>query len=105
MPEPSPAIWPALLLLFAGAGSAGLGAWVVSPHRKAPWRRRERPRGRNNRGRDRPRQHRRDDRSDPAGAGRTHAARHPPRPAPRVPHTPLEMPPHPVVDPARRPLR
>ena len=104
MPEPSPAIWPALLL-FAGAGSAGLGAWVVSPHRKVPWRRRDRPRGRNNRGRDRSRGYRREPHRDLAGAGRTHAARHPPRRVTHTQHTPLDMPPHPVVDPARRPLR
>ena len=117
MAESPPALWPALLLMFAGAGAAGIGAWVASPHRPLPWSRRRDHRGRrrNRRSRERDREPRR----GLAGAGRTQAERHEPQPRlpPVAAHAQSITPNHESPDrgdhrpprssrwPLRRPLR
>ena len=109
MPESTPALLPAVLLMSAAAGFVLLGVWAASPHRRPPFRRsdrRERRRGRQpyrRRGRRDPGPHAS---RGPAGAGRSHAERHRDerdRFERRPPEPPVPL--HPVVDPARRPLR
>ena len=104
MPESSPALLPAVLLMFAGAGSAGLGAWVVSPHREAPWRRHDRHRGRGRNRDHRTRDRSREPRRHLAGAGNTHASRHVPA-TPRPAGTNGEPRLYRAVGQLRRPLR
>ena len=115
MPESTP-VWPALLLMFAGAGSAAIGVWIASPHRPLPW-----PRRSDRDGRDRRRRRRRDrePRRGLAGAGRTQAERRPPQPRlpPVAAHAQTTNPTHESPDrgdhhrprssrwPLRRPLR
>ena len=85
MPESSPAVWPALLLMFAGAGFALAGVWVADLRGKPPWptrgRRRDRHRDRGLR-RDSPQHH----------AGFRSAGPPPVRPAPPRTHPPVRRP-------------
>ena len=80
MAESPPVLWPALLLMFAGAGSAAIGVWVASPHRPLPWSRRRDRRGRRRNRRSRERDRDREPRRGLAGAGRTQTERRPPQP-------------------------
>ena len=105
MPESTPALLPAVLLMSAAAGFVLLGVWAASPHRRPPRHGRTRRRGRQPN-----RRRRRDPGAHPsrglAGAGRSHAERRRDerdRFERRPPEPPVPL--HPVVDPARRPLR
>ena len=86
MPKSPPAVWPALLLTFAGAGFAPAGVRVADLRGKATWQRRGRRRDRH-----RDRHPHRDGR--PHHAGFRSAGPPPPaRPAPPRPHTPSRRP-------------
>ena len=90
MPESPPAVWPALLLMFAGAGFAPAGVRVANLRGEPPWPRFRRGR-RNRRGRG---PHR--DGQPPRGY---RPAAPPARPFPPRPHVPRPY------APVRRPLR
>ena len=85
MPESSPAVWPALLLMFAGAGFALAGVWVADLRGKPPWQNRGRRRDRN-----RDRHPHRDPNPHHSGFRSTNPP--PARPAPPRPYTPSRRP-------------